>query len=89
MNTHHKPAVLAVVIPCYNEEEVLPETVKQLTVLMQEMERDGLTDAGSAVWFVDDGSKDKTWALIEGYVVSNPYIRGLIIAATKTHYWLG
>jgi glycosyltransferase involved in cell wall biosynthesis len=85
MNTQHKPAVLAVVIPCYNEEEVLPETVKQLTELMQEMERDGLTDAGSAIWFVDDGSKDKTWELIEGYVVSNPYIRGLKLARNRGH----
>ena len=85
MNAQQKPAVLAVVIPCYNEEEVLPETVKQLTVLMQEMEREGLTDAGSAIWFVDDGSKDKTWELIEGYVVSNPYIRGLKLARNRGH----
>ena len=85
MNTQRKPAVLAVVIPCYNEEEVLPETVKQLTVLMQEMERDGLTDAGSTIWFVDDGSKDKTWELIEEYVVSNPYIRGLKLARNRGH----
>ena len=85
MNSQRKPAVLAVVIPCYNEEEVLPETVKQITELMQEMERDGLTDAGSAIWFVDDGSKDKTWELIEGYVVSNPYIRGLKLARNRGH----
>ena len=85
MNTQRKPAVLAVVIPCYNEEEVLPETVKQLTVLMQEMERDGLIEAGSAIWFVDDGSKDKTWELIEGYVMSNPYIRGLKLARNRGH----
>jgi glycosyltransferase involved in cell wall biosynthesis len=85
MNKQPKPAVLAVVIPCYNEEEVLPETVKQLTALMQEMERDGLTDPGSAIWFVDDGSKDKTWELIEGYVVSNPYIRGLKLARNRGH----
>jgi glycosyltransferase involved in cell wall biosynthesis len=52
---------------------------------MQEMERDGLTDAGSAIWFVDDGSKDKTWELIEGYVVSNPYIRGLKLARNRGH----
>lgn len=87
MKTDNKqyPAQLAVVIPCYNEEEVLPETVKQLTVLMQEMEREGLTDAGSAIWFVDDGSKDKTWELIEGYVISNPYIRGLKLARNRGH----
>jgi glycosyltransferase involved in cell wall biosynthesis len=85
MSIQRKPAALAVVIPCYNEEEVLPETVKQLTVLMQEMEQEELIDAGSAIWFVDDGSKDKTWELIEGYVVSNPYIRGLKLARNRGH----
>jgi glycosyltransferase involved in cell wall biosynthesis len=81
MKDQHKPAVLAVVIPCYNEEEVLPETVKQLTALMQEMEQEKLIDTGSAIWFVDDGSKDKTWELIEG----NSYIRGLKLARNRGH----
>lgn len=80
-----KPAELGIVIPCYNEEEVLPETVKQLTVLMREMEQDQLIDPNSAIWFVDDGSKDKTWKLIEEYVASNPYIRGLKLARNRGH----
>ena len=79
------PALLSIVIPCYNEEEVLPETVSQLTVLMQEMEREQLIASGSAIWFVDDGSKDKTWALIEDYVVSNHYIRGIKLARNRGH----
>jgi len=87
MNTqaNKKPAQLGIVIPCYNEEEVLPETVKQLTVLMQEMEQEQLIDSGSAIWFVDDGSKDKTWSLIENYVVNNKYIRGLKLARNRGH----
>lgn len=80
-----KAAQLAIVIPCYNEEEVLPETVKQLTLLMQEMENAQLIDAGSAIWFVDDGSKDNTWSLIENYVVSNQYIRGIKLARNRGH----
>lgn len=79
------PATIAIVIPCYNEEEVLPETVAQLTVLMQEMEREQLIAPGSAIWFVDDGSKDKTWALIENYVVTNHYIRGIKLARNRGH----
>lgn len=79
------PATIAIVIPCYNEEEVLPETVSQLTVLMQEMEHEQLIASGSAIWFVDDGSKDKTWALIEDYVVSNHYIRGIKLARNRGH----
>jgi glycosyltransferase involved in cell wall biosynthesis len=80
-----KPAQLGIVIPCYNEEEVLPETVKQLTALMQEMEQEQLIDSGSAIWFVDDGSKDKTWSLIENYVGTNRYIRGLKLARNRGH----
>jgi polyisoprenyl-phosphate glycosyltransferase len=80
-----KPAQLGIVIPCYNEEEVLPETVKQLTALMQEMEQEQLIDSGSAIWFVDDGSKDKTWSLIENYVGTNHYIRGLKLARNRGH----
>lgn len=80
-----KAAKLGIVIPCYNEEEVLPETVKQLTALMLEMVKEQLIDPNSAIWFVDDGSKDKTWKLIEEYVTSNPYIRGLKLARNRGH----
>jgi len=80
-----RPSKLAIVIPCYNEEEVLPETVKQLTILMQEMEKENLIDADSSIWFVDDGSKDKTWHLIENYVTTNPYIRGIKLARNRGH----
>lgn len=79
------PATIAIVIPCYNEEEVLPETVAQLTVLMQEMEQELLIAPDSAIWFVDDGSKDKTWALIENYVTTNHYIRGIKLARNRGH----
>lgn len=84
-NNINRPASLSIVIPCYNEEEVLPETVAQLTVLMREMEHEQLIAPDSAIWFVDDGSKDKTWALIEDYVVSNHYIRGIKLARNRGH----
>ena len=54
---------LYLVVPCYNEEEVLPETTKRLNDKMERMCREGLIDDGrSKVLYVNDGSKDRTWA---------------------------
>ena len=57
--------VLAIVVPCFNEEEVLPETSRRLAALVQRMIDDCSIDPASRVWFVDDGSRDRTWSLIE------------------------
>ena len=55
------------VVPCYNEEEVLPETVRRLTEQLLSMREQGLADENSRMLLVDDGSRDQTWALIEGF----------------------
>ena len=52
------------IIPCYNEEAVLPETTRRLTEKLNSMENAGLINKESRVLYVDDGSKDKTWELI-------------------------
>ena len=54
----HIPTVY-LVVPCYNEEEVLPETVKRLTAKLQQMQQAGLAGEKSRMLFVDDGSKDR------------------------------
>ncbi|MCC9596334.1 MULTISPECIES: glycosyltransferase family 2 protein [unclassified Rubrivivax] len=59
-----KPPVLAVVAPCYNEQEVLPETVRRLRQLLERLVGEGRIDAASRIWLVDDGSRDATWSLI-------------------------
>ena len=59
------------VVPCYNEEDVLPETVKRLTEKMTAMIADGLADKDSRMLFVDDGSRDSTWELIENFSKEN------------------
>lgn len=53
---------LMVVIPCYNEEEVLPETSRRLVEKMAELTRKGLISPESRVLLVDDGSRDRTWS---------------------------
>ncbi|MBD2866786.1 glycosyltransferase family 2 protein [Paenibacillus oceani] len=80
----HLP-VLGIVVPCYNEEEVLPETVSQLTRMLERLVREKLIADGSFMLFVDDGSRDRTWELIEKYRSSNPRVSGLKLARNVGH----
>jgi len=56
---------LAVVIPCFNEKAVLPTTIERLDKLMGQLMEDVLIAPASTVTFVDDGSSDGTWSLIQ------------------------
>lgn len=58
------PPVLAIVVPCYNEQEVLPETMRRLHKLLDEMVANSLIAPESRAWYVDDGSRDQTWTMI-------------------------
>jgi len=80
-----KAAQLSIVIPCYNEEEVLPEATKRLSELLEEMESDGLIAPDSHLCLVDDGSKDRTWELIESAASENRHIRGIKLARNRGH----
>ena len=74
---------LLIVVPCYNEEEVLPETIKQLSKLLLNMiNRKEISDE-SKIIFVDDGSKDKTWIIIEEN--ANSFIGGIKLAGNVGH----
>lgn len=59
------------VVPCYNEEEVLPETIKRLTIKLAKLIKTGKASVDSRMIFVDDGSKDKTWEIIEQFHQEN------------------
>src|SRR5215469_13058802 len=56
---------VGIVVPCFNEEEVLPETAHRLSLLLQGMMAGGKVAEDSQVVFIDDGSRDGTWDLIE------------------------
>jgi glycosyltransferase involved in cell wall biosynthesis len=77
--------VLYIVIPCYNEEAVLPETEKRLTVKLQKMMDKGIISEKSRMVFVDDGSKDRTWALISEMYEKNPYVLGIKSSKNRGH----
>ena len=76
---------LMIVIPCYNEEQVLPETAKRLKVKMEQLMRDGLCGTDSRVLLVDDGSKDETWKLITALHENDPLFEGLKLSRNRGH----
>lgn len=76
---------LYLVIPCYNEEEVLPETTRQLTGKMHSMMERGLIAQESKILYVNDGSKDKTWNIICELHEQNPLVRGVKLSRNKGH----
>lgn len=77
--------VVYLVIPCYNEEAVLPETNRRLTEKMRTMMQAGLADEKSRILYVDDGSRDKTWQLIEEFHQADPLVRGVKLAHNRGH----
>ncbi|WP_044736837.1 glycosyltransferase family 2 protein [Geobacillus kaustophilus] len=77
--------LLAIVVPCYNEEDVLPETARRLTALLEQLLEEGAIAIGSHIVFVDDGSRDRTWALIEEESERNPFVSGVKLARNVGH----
>ena len=76
---------LAIVVPCYNEEEVLPETNRRLLGLLSKLHQDGLTSSDSSVHYVDDGSKDATWPLIESLAAADARVHGFKLSRNRGH----
>ena len=76
---------LATVSPCYNEEEVLRQSVERLTAVFQHMMSEGLISEDSMMVFVNDGSRDKTWQMISELHQENQYVRGINLARNVGH----
>ena len=79
------PAVLYIVVPCYNECEVFPTTAAELTKLVASLSEEGKISEKSRILFIDDGSKDNTWELIDAEYRKNKYICGLKLAGNVGH----
>ena len=80
-----------IVVPCYNEEAVLPETTFQLSRVLDGLLERNAIDHGM-ILYVDDGSKDGTWSLIRRYAEENSYVEGLKLAHNVGHQhalWAG
>ena len=81
---------LTIIIPCYNEEEVLPWTLDKLAVLVERLKKEASTEA--RLLLVDDGSKDRTWELITEAAKTHSYIGGIKLSHNEGHQnalWAG
>ncbi len=76
---------LMVVIPCYNEEEVLPETSRRLVDKMDSLVKKGLITPDSRVLLVNDGSRDRTWEMISELHRQNPLFEGVKLSRNRGH----
>lgn len=80
-----KESILYVVIPCYNEEEVLEETTRQLKIKMENLIQTRKIASKSKVMYVNDGSKDKTWELIKKISNEEKIFTGITLSRNKGH----
>ena len=77
---------LYIVVPCYKEEAVLPETSRRLREKLEALIKQGKIDRDSRILFVNDGSKDRTWPLIEQYHKEAPEIfSGINLSRNRGH----
>ena len=80
-----KSMTLYMVVPCYNEEEVLEETTKQLNVIFDGMKEAGKITEKSRILYVNDGSRDQTWNLISKLHKENFWVSGLNLSRNRGH----
>jgi len=79
------PDTLYIVVPCYNEEAVLPEASSRLRDKLRRLVCEGLAGGDSRILFVDDGSADRTWDIIETLHASDPTYSGVKLARNRGH----
>ena len=77
--------VLWIVIPCYNEEQVLPITAPMFLEKIHSLTAQGLVSDKSRVLFVNDGSRDKTWELIQGFAAQDEHYIGISQSRNRGH----
>ena len=80
-----KNQILYLVIPCYNEQEVLPETSRRLKEKMESLMDRNMISSDSKIMFVNDGSKDRTWEMIEELHDQDPLYQGVKLSRNRGH----
>ncbi len=79
--------VLAIIVPCYNEEEVLPDSSARLKAKLDSLKERELVDPASRIYFVDDGSRDSTWQIISDLVDSDDAFDGIKLTRNFGHQY--
>ncbi|WP_141430605.1 glycosyltransferase family 2 protein [Bacillus sp. 03113] len=77
--------ILSIVIPCFNEEEILPNTISQIDTYLRSLISNQIVSNKSKILFVDDGSKDNTWSIIYQESLINEQIKGLKLSRNVGH----
>ncbi|HHL9594489.1 TPA: glycosyltransferase, partial [Citrobacter braakii] len=84
--------VLSIVVPCFNEEAVLNQCLNELDEILKSLISENVISSESHILFVDDGSSDKTWELIDLFSKSSARVRGIKLSRNKGHQtalWAG
>ena len=84
MNNRTEP-ILYIVIPCYNEQEVLPITAPMFLQKINDLAAAGKISPDSRVLFVNDGSKDRTWEIICDLAARDPHYAGICQSRNRGH----
>jgi cellulose synthase/poly-beta-1,6-N-acetylglucosamine synthase-like glycosyltransferase len=77
------PPIVSLVLPCYNEEEVLPETMARMGNLLARLKASGEIAAESAAYYVDDGSRDRTWQIVSDFAARGSDICGIKLSRNR------
>ncbi len=81
------PVKIAIVVPCYNEEEALPLSVKKLFEVLDKMTSDGLITSDSFILCCNDGSKDRTWDIIKCLHEEDSRVKGISLTHNRGHQY--
>lgn len=79
------PIQLSIVVPCFNEQEALPETNRRILDLLSSLRSKQLITPGSSVYYVDDGSSDGTWLLVESLAAVDSRVHGIKLSRNRGH----
>ncbi|HNV71631.1 MAG TPA: glycosyltransferase family 2 protein, partial [Candidatus Ozemobacteraceae bacterium] len=80
-----RPVHLAIVAPCFNEEQILADSANELMAVVERLKKSGKITPESGIYFVDDGSTDQTWSIIERLHRESPAIRGIRLSRNFGH----
>ena len=79
--------VIAIVVPCYNEEQALPLSVPKMLDVIDRMVADGIASAESYVLLCNDGSKDRTWDVVQRLHLADKRVKGISLAHNRGHQY--
>lgn len=82
-----QPAKIAIVVPCYNEQEALPLSVKKLFEVLDRMTSEGLVTPDSFIMCCNDGSKDGTWDIIKSLHELDSRVKGISLTHNRGHQY--